>query len=104
MFDLPEKCTIWNPGTNDGFGGVSWDGPYVANCRIAKRAQQFTDSNGDQLMSTALLYTDSVALKSNSQVLLFVESAAIIPPSEADDVRQISEVPSGTDMKKVWFS
>ena len=102
--DLPEKCTIWNVVSNDGFGGVTWSDPVIANCRIAKRSQQFTDSNGDQLMSTALLYTDSVALKSNSQVLLFIESAAIIPPSEADDVRQISEVPSGTDLKKAWFS
>lgn len=102
--DLPEKCTIWNPGNNDGFGGVSWDGPHVANCRIAKMAQQFTDTNGDKLTSTALLYSDSVELKVNSQVLLFAESGALTPPSDADDVRQISEVPSGTNLKKCWFA
>ena len=104
MFDLPEKCTIWNPGGNDGFGGTTWLGPFVADCRIAKRAQQFTDANGDQLTSTALMYTDSDKLFINSQVLLFSESAASVPPSGSDDVRQISEVPSGTSLKKSWFA
>lgn len=102
--DLPEKCTIWNPGNNDGLGGTSWDGPHVANCRIANRAQQFTDTNGDQLISTSVVYTDSDKLQSNSQVLLNAESGAISPPSSADDVRQISAVPSGTNLQKAWFS
>jgi len=102
--DLPEKCTIWNPGNNDGFGGTSWDGPHVADCRIANTAKQFTDTNGDQLISTSVLYTDSDKLQSNSQVLLFIESGSITPPSEADDVRQISAIPSGTDLKKAFFS
>lgn len=103
MFDLPEKCTIWNIAGNDGFGGVTWDGPHVADCRRADRAQQFTDTNGDQLISTSVMYTESDKIQANSQVL-FGESAATIPPSNTDDVRQISAIPSGTDMKKVWFS
>lgn len=102
--DLPEKCTIWNPGANDGFGGVSWDGPFVANCRIADSAQQFTDPNGDQLTSTSVLYTDSDKINTGSQVLFRQESGALIPPSESDDVRQLAQTPSATNLKKCWFA
>lgn len=103
MFDLPEKCTIWNIAGNDGFGGNSWDGPHPADCRIAYSAQKFTDTNGDTLVSTAVLYAESDKLMINSKVL-FSESAALTPPPESDDVRQLSATPSGTNLKKAWFS
>lgn len=104
MFDLPDKCTIWNKAGNDGFGGVSWDGPYKVMCRIAEKAEKFTDTNGDTLTSTSVLYSDSEFLKVDSQVLQFEHSDATIPPSEANDVRQRSRTPSGTTMQKAWFS
>ena len=101
--DLPEKCTIWNKGANDGFGGISWLGPFVVDCRIAYSSQQFTDTNGDQLSSTSLLYTDSDKLHIGSQVY-FGESLALSPISAANDVRQISRTPSGTSLAKGWFA
>ena len=101
--DLPETCTIWNKGSSNGFGSVTWYGPFIVKCRIAYSSQKFTDTNGDQSNSTAVLYANSDELKSTSQVF-FGSSEAITPINEANDVRQISKTPSGTVLKKAWFS
>lgn len=103
MFDLPEKATIWNEGANDGFGGVTWDGPHVIPCRIAYVSKVFTDTNGDTVTSTAVMYAESERLTTKS-IVLFEESAATEPPSAANDVRQMSRTPSGTNLRKAWFS
>ena len=103
MFDLPEKCTVWNQGSNDGFGGVTWLGPFVVVCRIAYRAQVFTDKNGDQVVSTSVMYSDSELINTKS-IVFFGESASLSPVSQADDVRQTSRIPSGTNLAKHWFA
>lgn len=103
MFDLPDKCTIWNKTANDGFGGVTWSGPFKISCRIAEKAEQFTDTNGDTQTSSSVLYAESTELKIDSQVLFFEHSDSPTPPSNTNDVRQRSFTPSGTDLKKAWF-
>lgn len=104
MFDLPETITVWNKGANDGFGGITWVGPLSYPARIAFKSEKFTDTNGDQLVSTAVCYSKGLDLKIGS-VVLFGESFNAVPDQEADDVRQISQTPSGAgDLKKVWFA
>lgn len=104
MFDLPEKITVWNIAGNSGFGDVTYSGPFVYDARIAFKSEKFTDRNGDQLMSTAVCYTDGIKAKIDSKVF-FGESSSPTPVDEADDVRQISQTPSGAgSLKKLWFS
>ena len=103
MFDLPEKCTIWNKGASDGFGGVSWDGPHKEKCRIYDKSEKFTDTNGDTLVSSSVLYSDSVHLRAGSIVLQYEHSDALTPPSKANDARGRVAAPSCTDMIKVRF-
>lgn len=103
MFDLPEKATVWNKGKSNGFGGFDWDGPHVIDCRIAYVTKKFTSTNGDDLTSTAVMYADSEKL-TNKSVVLFGESSATEPAREANDVRQLSKTPSGTNMAKAWFA
>ncbi len=103
MFDLPEKCTVWNAGSNDGFGGISWLGPYVIDCRIAHKAQTFTDINGDQVVSTSVMYANSDLINPKSQVF-FGESLSPTPIEKSNDVRQTSRIPSGTNLAKHWFA
>ncbi len=104
MFPLPEKITVWNALTNDGFGGKSYDGPFVYDARIAFINEKFTDNNGDQLMSTAVVYSRGSELKIDSQVF-FGESASAEPEQAANDTRRLSQTPSGAGtLKKGWFA
>lgn len=104
MFDLPEFVTIWNEQSNDGGGGLTFTDPVTVPSRQALKQEKFTDVNGDQRMSTAVCYSDEVTLKIGSMVF-FGKSKDSTPPAGANDVRAISQVPSGSgDLKKCWFS
>lgn len=102
--DLPEDSTVWIKGGNDGFGGFSWLGPYPIKCRIAYSAQKFTDTNGDQLVSTAVMYSESEHAINGASVLLGEVSTSPEPTQKANDIRQTAKTPSGTNLKKAWFS
>lgn len=102
-FRLPETITVWNP-TADGFGDIAWSTPIQYPARIAFSAQKFTDTNGDQLLSTAVCYSEGANIQ-NDSVVLFGASFSAAPDKDADDVRQISQTPSGSgDLKKLWFA
>lgn len=104
MFNLPEKLTVWNEVANDGFGGITWSAPVTFDARIAFLQEKFTDANGDQLMSSAVCYSEGATLAINSQVF-FGTSVAVAPVAAANDVRAISQTLSGAgDLKKCWFS
>lgn len=100
---LPEKLTIWTPATNDGFGGQTWNGPFVVASRQALKQEKFTDINGDQQISKAVAYSESDKLIITGARVLFGESGAIEPPPGADDVRAFTATPSGTNLKKAWL-
>lgn len=101
MFDLPEKITVWRPVGNDGFGGTTWSEPAVYDARIAFKQEKFTDSNGDQAISTAVVYTAS-DLQLNDKVYFGVSTSGS-PVKAANDVRALASTPSGTSLVKGWF-
>lgn len=104
MFDLPDKITIWNIVSDDGFGVITWSSPVTVAARIAKVQQKFTDQNGDQVMSTAVCYSEGATLAIDSRVF-FGTSLEAAPVDAANDVRALFEIPTDiSDMKKVWFS
>lgn len=104
MFDMPEIMTIWNKIGDDGFGNIIYSSPFVVPCRIAYKSDKFTDKNGDDFMSKAVFYTFSTELKIDSFVLLNIASTELKPSSTADDVRVITNTPSGAgDLKRGVF-
>ena len=102
MFPLPEKITVWRETANDGFGGKTWSAPTVLDARIAFKQEKFTDINGDQLISTAVVYTDG-DMQIDDRVF-FGTSASSSPVPAANDVRALSSTPSGTGLVKGWFA
>lgn len=103
MFALPETITRWRKAGNDGFGRAVWSEPVSYPARIAYRAQEFTDSNGDRQVSTAMAYTEGdVKL---ADYIVFGASTAISPPPDANDIKSVSQTPSGAGpLKKAWFA
>ena len=103
-FNLPEKITIWNRTGSDGLGGGTWSAPIQYPARIAYEQQKFTDTNGDVRVSTAVCYSNGATLSIGSHVF-FGASSDAFPPPESNDVRAISQTPSGAGaLKKAWFS
>lgn len=101
MFPLPEKITVWRAIGNDGFGGITWSEPAIYNARIAYKQEKFTDANGDQAISTAVVYTAS-DLELDDKVY-FGSSTSPSPVNAANDVRAIAKTPSATNLVKGWF-
>ena len=99
---LPETITIWTPTGNDGFGGIGYSGPTVVSARHADKIEKFTDANGDQQISKAVVYSRSTALRAGAVVYLG-ESVSPLPVPGSDDVRAVVSIPSGTSMVKAWL-
>ena len=101
MFSLPEKITVWRETANDGFGGITWSAPSVLDARIAYKQEKFTDGNGDDSVSTAVVYTDGDMLLNDK--VYFGTSVELSPVAAANDVRALASTPSGTNLVKGWF-
>jgi len=104
MFDLPETITVWAKSANDGFGGFTWSAPATYDARIAHKQDKFVDDQGNQLISSAVCYSEGAALAAGVLVY-FGTSTDLSPPATANDVRALSQTPSGAgDLKKCWFA
>lgn len=102
VFDMPEKVTIWSNLGNDGFGGVNWGAPVTVDARVAFVQERFTDINGNDAISKSVFYTYGDFKLGDAAYL--GASAEITPPPASDDVRAVSQTPSGAgELKKAWL-
>lgn len=100
---MPDVVTIWNETSRDGSGMIQWAAPVVAKCRYALRSEKRTDVNGDDFVSKAVVYSLSASLLIGSKVYLG-RSGSPTPLPGADDVRSLSQNPSGSgELKKAWL-
>ena len=101
-FPLPETITRWRKSSSDGVRW-QWGAPVQYPGRIAYRQTEFTDTNGDRRASIAQAYTEGDVVVGDQ--VLFAASTAITPPAESNDVRSVSNTPSGAGaLKKLWFA
>ncbi len=57
--NLRQDVTYWSPGTNDGFGGVTFGAPVVQKGRWEDKVELFRDQSGNEVISTATVYLTS---------------------------------------------
>lgn len=98
-FNQDQQVTVWNKSSSDGFGGITWDGPHVINCRWSASQEKSTDSNGDEFVSTHIVYSTNPLLKLDSKVFLGVSSQTS-PNSESNDIRSLMYTPVFGEMRK----
>ena len=98
-FTEDQEITVWNKASNDGFGGGSWSGPHVIKCRWAAKQEKATDTNGDEFISTHIVYSSNPLLRPDSKVYLGV-STETSPNSESNDIRALSYTPIFGEMRK----
>ncbi len=102
-FPLDNKCTIWNPISGDGLGGINYAGPYIVDSKNSTASEKQVDKEGNDFMSVGMVYTSSCELKIDS-VVIFGESLALSPPAGANDIRKMTTSPSDANyIAKAWF-
>ena len=92
--NLKQTATYWSPGTNDGFGGVSWGAPVEVKCRWEEKVQQFIDFSGNETVSNAIVYVDTDV---ETMGYLFEGTSASTDPttlSAAKQIRLYNKTPS----------
>jgi hypothetical protein len=91
---MNQTATYWAPGSNDGFGGVSYGAPVTFSCRWQDASVLFRDSSGREASSSSVVYTDSPVL---NQGYLFQGTSVEVDPTEvtgAFEIRQNNKSPS----------
>ena len=53
---MTQTATYWGPGTDDGLGGVTFPSPFLIDVRWQEKAELFRDSQGNQVVSNAVVY------------------------------------------------
>lgn len=57
---MPTTVTYWSPRVNDGYGGGSYGAPVEALCRWEEVAEKFTTPDGEELVSSAIVWPDFI--------------------------------------------
>lgn len=100
MFCLPEIATIWIQSRN-GFGETSFERHEIPS-RHANKQEMFTDKNGDQKLSSAVLYFES-DLPTLSTFVVFRSEASLLPTQDSYEIKALSSTPSAVNTKKAWL-
>lgn len=96
---LRQTATYWAPGVNDGFGGVSYLSPTVIRCRWQEASELFRDQSGDQVVSNAVVYVDSV-LETRGYLALgdLTDEQNYMHPTLIEGAREIRQVGSSPSL------
>lgn len=89
--DLKQDATYWPSGSNDGFGGVAYGSAVAIKCRWQDEAVLFRNAQGQEVMSSAVVYVDRVLAMKGKLSLGTLTGA---PPVTAREIRQISSSPN----------
>ena len=89
-----QNVTYWSPGSNDGFGGVTFGTPVTVKGRWEDKAVLFIDASGNEVTSIAKIYLGiDVVLKG---YLFEGETTAANPNtvSNAREIRSFRRIPN----------
>ena len=53
---MRQDATYWGPPTRDGLGGLTFPAPVAIKVRWQQKAETFTDAQGDERVSSAIVY------------------------------------------------
>lgn len=54
-----QVATYWSNPVSDGFGGYTYDAPVAILCHWKDKTERVTDERGNEVVSKAVVYTDS---------------------------------------------
>lgn len=97
--NLPQTCTYWGAPLPNGFGGFTFAAPVSLACRWEEIAEQFTNNQGELLVSKAKVYLN---VDVHIGGYLFLGSSVVSNPTTIASypIRQFSKIP---DLRAVIF-
>lgn len=87
-----EDITYWAPSTEDEYGDKTFVAPVTICCHWEDKVLAFFDSNGEEVHSRSIVYTDSLTENGG---WLFRGTSVVADPtalSGADRIRQVMRV------------
>ena len=85
--NMPQDATYWPPGSNDGTGGRTLGAAVTIKCRWQDTSVLFRDSNGQEVVSEAVVYVDRTLLLRGK---LALGTHVGSPPTTAREIRQVN--------------
>jgi|SRR5699024_124458 len=68
--NMPDTCTYWSPGTNDGLGGITWGSPVHIECRWQDSNELYKDAEGREFVAAAVVYLASADVEVEGKLAL----------------------------------
>lgn len=103
---MRQTATYWAPGAPDVFGNVSFAVPVTIKCRWQDKADLFRDANGNQVVSSSVVYPDQAV---EVQGYLYLGSSALADPRNEKGAKEIRQVGSSPNLRntqtlnKAWL-
>lgn len=103
---MKQTATYWPPGTPDGSGAYSFSSPSSISCRWENKQDRFTDAQGRQLISAAIVYPDQLL---QNQGWLYLGTSTESDPHDVSGAYEIKAFSSIPDMSgqyiqyKAWL-
>jgi hypothetical protein len=103
---MTKTATYWPPGAANLYGKIALDSPIKIKCRWQEKAELFKDAQGNQLVSSAIVYPNQVL--SREGYLFLGESVSTSPRdvSGAFEIKQIGSSPSlngSEELNTAWL-
>ena len=104
---MPQSLTYWPPGSPDGYGQVAFGSPVLVACRWQEDQKLFRDANGQEVMSEAVVYSET-ELALHGYVALGDQTSQADPRvlAEAREVRQVGasrSLDASEVLRKAWL-
>lgn len=103
---MHQTITYWSPDGIDAFGGRTFGAPLEIKGRWQDKADLFRDSDGREVVSSAVVYVDQdVELRG----YLYLGSSSASNPQTVDGAREIRNIGRSPDLgatqtlHKVWL-
>ncbi len=106
-----QDIVYWGTPANDGLGGITFATPVEIKCRWEDVKKKFTDSNGNEVVSSSIVYLGQDADIGGwlfEGTLADISSADEDSPGDVDGAKEIkgfSKIPNidATDYERVAF-
>lgn len=104
--DMDQDATYWAPGSPDEYGLIALAAPVAITCRWQNKAELFLDAQGNQAISSAVVYPDQAL---ELQGWLFEGTSAEADARDVAGAREIRAVGTSPDLdndevlNKAWL-
>ena len=106
---MKQKAVYWAAPVNDGYGGFAYDVPVEIDCRWEEKQEKFTDINGEDHLSQAVIYVNSdVIIGGQLSLMLLADLSSSSMPEDNDgfEIKAFSKVPglkADSFLRKIWL-